>query len=113
GTITVVPAAARPRLELISYGPAGSGPPERSEHGSVRELPVTPAGHTVRWLNVSGLGDQIVLKEIGEQFGIHELALEDIAGGSQRPKVEPYGDFLFIVLPVPVRDADPETEVAP
>ncbi len=33
-----------------------------------------------------------------EEFNLHELALEDAARGNQRPKVEEYGDSLFVVL---------------
>ncbi len=38
------------------------------------------------------------LAEVGERFGLHELALEDAANAHQRPKIEDYGDSLFIVL---------------
>lgn len=33
-----------------------------------------------------------------EQFGLHELAIEDASRGHQRPKIEEYGDSLFVVL---------------
>ncbi len=39
--------------------------------------------------------------EIGtmqEEFGLHELAVEDAARGHQRPKMEEYGDSLFVVV---------------
>jgi magnesium transporter len=32
------------------------------------------------------------------QFGLHELAVEDARHGHQRPKIEEYGDSLFVVL---------------
>ena len=35
-----------------------------------------------------------------EEFGLHELAVEDARHGHQRPKVEEYGKSLFVVLPV-------------
>jgi len=35
-----------------------------------------------------------------EEFGLHELAVEDARHGHQRPKVEEYGRSLFVVLPV-------------
>jgi magnesium transporter len=38
------------------------------------------------------------LQEMGEQFGLHELAVEDASHGHQRPKLEEYGDSLFAVL---------------
>ncbi len=33
-----------------------------------------------------------------EEFGLHELAVEDALRGQQRPKVEEYGDSLFVVV---------------
>ncbi|MGH8614371.1 MAG: magnesium and cobalt transport protein CorA [Gammaproteobacteria bacterium] len=38
------------------------------------------------------------LTEMGHEFGLHELAVEDARYGHQRPKIEEYGDSLFAVL---------------
>jgi magnesium transporter len=38
------------------------------------------------------------LEEMREEFGLHELAVEDARQGHQRPKIEEYGDSLFAVL---------------
>jgi len=38
------------------------------------------------------------LKTMQEEFGLHELAVEDAQHGHQRPKVEEYGDSLFVVM---------------
>jgi magnesium transporter len=38
------------------------------------------------------------LTEMQEEFGLHELAVEDATHGHQRPKIEEYGDSLFVVL---------------
>ncbi|MEU6998541.1 magnesium and cobalt transport protein CorA [Nonomuraea sp. NPDC046570] len=38
------------------------------------------------------------LARLAEEFGLHELALEDAIVGSQRPKADRYGDTLFVVL---------------
>lgn len=38
------------------------------------------------------------LHTMQEEFGLHELAVEDALHGHQRPKVEEYGDTLFAVL---------------
>ncbi len=35
-----------------------------------------------------------------EEFGLHELAVEDAAHGHQRPKLEEYGDSLFMVVQI-------------
>jgi magnesium transporter len=38
------------------------------------------------------------LAEMQEEFGLHELAVEDARHGHQRPKIEEYGDSLFVAL---------------
>ncbi|HET9762143.1 MAG TPA: magnesium/cobalt transporter CorA [Casimicrobiaceae bacterium] len=41
---------------------------------------------------------QAELDQMAEEFGLHELAVEDARKGHQRPKIEEYGDSLFAVL---------------
>jgi magnesium transporter len=38
------------------------------------------------------------LEMMQEEFGLHELAVDDARHGHQRPKIEEYGDSLFAVL---------------
>ena len=40
----------------------------------------------------------IELEKMQEEFGLHELAVEDARNGHQRPKIEEYGNSLFTVL---------------
>jgi magnesium transporter len=42
--------------------------------------------------------DAAVLEQMQAQFGLHPLAVEDARHGHQRPKVEDYGDSLFVIL---------------
>ena len=42
--------------------------------------------------------DSAELEEMRQEFGLHELAVEDAHHGHQRPKIEEYGDSLFVVL---------------
>jgi len=42
--------------------------------------------------------DAAEMAEMKAQFGLHELAVEDALAGSQRPKVEEYGDSVFAVI---------------
>jgi magnesium transporter len=48
------------------------------------------------WLNVHGIHDANLIKQIGQQFGLHPLVLEDILNTEQRPKLDEYGDYLFM-----------------
>ena len=38
------------------------------------------------------------LEEMRVEFGLHELAVEDARHGNQRPKIEEYGDSIFVVM---------------
>ncbi|MDK2892687.1 MAG: magnesium transporter [Methanohalophilus sp.] len=52
----------------------------------------------VTWINVTGIDNIDVIEKIGSYFGLHPLVLEDILHTNQRPKMEDFGDFLYIVL---------------
>ncbi|WP_440223154.1 magnesium and cobalt transport protein CorA [Dokdonella sp. MW10] len=41
--------------------------------------------------------DEALLEKLQEEFGLHDLAIEDAHKAHQRPKIEAYGDSLFIV----------------
>jgi len=41
------------------------------------------------------------LRQMQEEFDLHELAVEDACHGHQRPKIEEYGDTLFVVMTLP------------
>ena len=42
--------------------------------------------------------DQPLLRTVQQRFGLHDLAIEDALRAHQRPKLELYGDTLFIVV---------------
>jgi len=52
---------------------------------------------TTLWLNLHGLADLRLLQQVGQHFHLHPLTLEDIANTQQRPKIDAYPDYLFIV----------------
>ena len=60
----------------------------------------------VHWLNIEGLHDVGVVQRIGEIFGIHPLVLEDIVTTGQRPRMEDYGDYIYIVVKMLYRNGD-------
>jgi magnesium transporter len=62
-------------------------------------------GHHV-WLDVEEPGPPD-LAFLREQFGLHDLLLEDISHRGQRPRIEPFGDYLFVSLrPLAIPDGD-------
>ncbi|MFX1315934.1 MAG: magnesium/cobalt transporter CorA [Promethearchaeota archaeon] len=52
----------------------------------------------IRWIDVYGLAQVEVIEEIGRQFSLHPLVLEDILNPNQRPKLEDFGSYIFAVL---------------
>ena len=42
--------------------------------------------------------DEALLEKLQEEFGLHDLAIEDAHHAHQRPKIESYGESLFIVV---------------
>lgn len=56
----------------------------------------------VTWVHVQGLPSPNLLNALGEAFGLHLLALEDVIKAGQRTKAEPYEDHYFLVLNMPV-----------
>ncbi|UJS16651.1 MAG: magnesium/cobalt transporter CorA [Candidatus Jettenia sp.] len=53
---------------------------------------------TVAWINIDGIHQIEVLEKIGNCFGIHPLIMEDILNTDQRPKMEDFGEYIYIVL---------------
>ncbi|MGB2821194.1 MAG: magnesium/cobalt transporter CorA [Phycisphaerae bacterium] len=94
GTLHVDPEAPAPVVRMIAYGPDTCDEQEVTDLASLRQAvgkaPVT-------WVNVDGLGDAKPISTIGEVFGLHPLALEDVVNVPQRAKVEQYGETLFVV----------------
>jgi magnesium transporter len=52
----------------------------------------------VAWVHVQGSPSHAQLRQLGEWFGLHSLALEDVANTGQRPKSDVYDDHVVIVL---------------
>jgi magnesium transporter len=57
-----------------------------------------PAGAAVTWIHIDGLQEISLLEQMGVNFRLHPLTLEDILNTEQRPKSEDHGEYLYIVL---------------
>ncbi|MCK9386881.1 MAG: magnesium/cobalt transporter CorA [Sulfuritalea sp.] len=84
----------QPAITLIEYGEG-----ELLEYcfASTAEAKAHTPRLPVLWLNVHGLHEPEVMAEIGRRFKLHPLVLEDILNTNQRPKIDDYGDYLFMV----------------
>jgi magnesium transporter len=57
-----------------------------------------PDDETVMWVNVGGVHKLDVLEAFGTQLGLHPLLLEDLANTDQRPKLDDYETYVFLVM---------------
>lgn len=51
----------------------------------------------ITWFNIDGLNNVGEIQKLGEHYELHPLVMEDIVNTGQRPKIEEYQDYLFIV----------------
>lgn len=91
----------KPVIKLIEYDRANL---EERVIEDRNELLSHLDNQRVTWINIDGLGDIEVLRLLGSQFNLHPLALEDVLDTTQRPKVEQYDNYLFIVAHMIYRD---------
>jgi magnesium transporter len=81
-------------IQLFAFGP------DKFEEHDIHHPPAIKdylGRWPVVWVNVDGLGNLPLIKEIGQIFGLSELALEDVVLANEQAKVERYDQHLFIV----------------
>jgi magnesium transporter len=92
-----MPSLPKPRLRRAQRG-VDSGEPRKAEPN----VEVIEA-EGLRWINIERPGP-IDRAWLEEHFQFHALDYEDVASRNQRPKIDEYPDYLFIVLQFPVFD---------
>jgi len=95
GTLPELAQAPKPRVRVLAYGPRNFEEKELDNIGLIREF---KEHWPVVRVNVDGLGDTALIQQLGEMFNLHALSLEDVLTLNQRPKVEQYNEYLFMVL---------------
>lgn len=98
GSVVVDPSARQPDLNVMLFG---AGQFQEHRKVTLAQLPGFLGQQGNVWIEVDGLGDAGLIERIGELFHLHRLALEDVVNSHQRAKVEPYGDYLFLVARMP------------
>ena len=83
------------RLMLLHYNEQRAVEQEIKTVEESNALRDTPG---VTWINVTGLHEAERLAEFGKASGLHPLVLEDILNTDQRPKLEDYVEYLYIVI---------------
>ena len=96
---TVVPVAeGKPQglhISIIDYDETQFQEKEAEGIDEVFPFKDTPS---VTWINIEGVNQTDPIEQAGRHFNIHPLVLEDIANTGQRPKMEDFGDYIFVVL---------------
>ncbi len=83
------------KITLLEYDADHS---EEKVINHVEELFPCKTKASISWINIDGLHDVEILKRLDIHLGIHPLVLEDILNTEQRPKVDDYGEYIFVVL---------------
>ncbi len=89
------PTTAKVRIRVLHYDEENL---EERELASADECAAYRGSGGVTWINVDGLHDVSQLQKLGEIFGLHPLALEDVLNVGQRPKLDEYDEQQFIVM---------------
>ncbi|MBI3547231.1 MAG: magnesium/cobalt transporter CorA [Gammaproteobacteria bacterium] len=83
------------RITLLHY--AGQQVVEK-EIQTAEECQVFLDTPGVCWISVTGVHEVEKLAPFGKVFNLHPLVLEDVLNTDQRPKLEDYGEYIYIVL---------------
>ena len=97
--------AGVPRVTLIDYTEQQFT--ERAVTQADQCLPFRRSD-SVTWVNVDGLQDPQLLEQLAKVMGFHALTLEDILNTDIRPKIEDYGDYIYVVAKMLDVDRDSE-----
>jgi magnesium transporter len=99
--------ADKPKVTVIDYDEMHY---HEAEAKTVEDCFIFRSKPTVTWINIDGLHQPEVLEKLGSCYGIHPLVLEDILT-DQRPKLEDYDDYIFIVLKMLYYDEEGDDEL--
>jgi magnesium transporter len=64
----------------------------------IEELSAIRNQGSVVWINIDGISEVDVIERVGKLFDLHPLTLEDIVNTQQRPKMELYPNYIYVVL---------------
>ncbi|MGV8169626.1 MAG: magnesium/cobalt transporter CorA [Candidatus Nanoarchaeia archaeon] len=82
------------RIRIIDYNEEKY---EQKEVEDVKDIRRYKNTDTVTWINFDGVHNPELIEEVGKEFGLHPLVMEDILNTDQRAKIDDYDDYLFFV----------------
>lgn len=93
GTLVLPEDSPPPKIRLTRYSATSHDERDIESPGEIQRW---LKGSDTVWVDVQGLGDEKILMELAEVFGLHPLALEDIVHVPQRPKTQAYEDHQLL-----------------
>ena len=87
--------AHEPRVRVIDYSADAL---EEKDSATIDDCFAYRDRPSVTWINVDGVHDVKMIERLGAHFGLHPLVVEDIVNTAQRPKVEDFGTYAYIVF---------------
>ena len=96
GTVAYVgrKESAEIKVEVIDYNKVNY---ERFIFDNVEATFKFQNEENITWINVDGLSNTAEIEKLGKYYKLHPLIIEDIVNTNQRPKIDEYQDYLFIV----------------
>src|SRR5690606_24391298 len=88
-------ATTATQLDIIDYSKEHF---DRFETNNIEDAFKYEDSAHIQWINVNGLGNTEDIITLGTHFELHPLIQEDIVTTHQRPKIDEYDDYLFIVF---------------
>lgn len=82
-------------LEIINYNEEYQ---DRTHTDNVEDAFAHKDTEMITWINVNGLNNSKAIEKLGKHYGLHPLILEDIVDTQQRPKIDEYDNYLFVVV---------------
>jgi len=84
-------------ISLINYNEVDAS---EKNLKSISEMSEYNSQKSIKWICVKWVHNEKIIHEIWELYWIHPLVLEDVANTTQRPKIEEYSEYTFIVLKI-------------
>ena len=97
GTVTYIgrKQSLETKLEVIDYNKENF---ERYESTRPEDAFKFENPDKVTWINIDGLSNTLEIEKLGKYYELHPLLMEDISNTNQRPKIDEYPGYIFMVV---------------
>lgn len=105
GTLIYTGTKEHTRLFIESFDYSNDFFTEK-ELQTVEEIFGYKSTDSITWVNLNGLNQINEIEKLGKHYNLHPLILEDIVSTNQRPKIDEYDYYIFLVLKMMYYDED-------